>query len=119
MFCVAVRETEAWLLADRKNFSHYFKVSIDLVPYDPEKMDDPKREIVALAKKSKDSKLRKGICPPSNWTGPVGPDYNHHLMYFVDKFWDYRNAAEVAPSLARLLGKLDRTSQNRKLFIPR
>jgi len=44
-FRVAVREAEAWLLADRRTFAGFLGVSQARLPRDPEAVADPKEEV--------------------------------------------------------------------------
>ena len=60
---VAVREVEAWVLADREHFSRWLGVSEMELPADPEASRDPKEALLALAKKSKNRDIRTGLLP--------------------------------------------------------
>lgn len=52
IFRVAVREVEAWLLADRRNIADFLSVPVADVTIAPESSADPKIEIVDLARRS-------------------------------------------------------------------
>src|SRR6266849_4052476 len=58
-FRVAVRETEAWLLADRERIARFLGVAIARVPRDPEALDDPKQTVVNLASRSRRRAIRE------------------------------------------------------------
>lgn len=103
LFRVAVREIEAWLLADGQNLSRYLAVSKDLMPHTVEDLPDPKRTLVELARRSRRREIRERIAPRVGSTAKQGPDYNACLAEFVQSRWDFSAAAAVAPSLGRSL----------------
>jgi hypothetical protein len=43
---VAVREVEAWLLADRSNFAKFLNVSEKCIPPAPDRLSDPKAAVI-------------------------------------------------------------------------
>ena len=49
LFRIAVREVEAWLIADREALAGFLKIKIMHVPYKPEELVDPKRVLLELA----------------------------------------------------------------------
>ena len=103
LFRVAVHEVEAWLLADRKAFARFLGIAQDLVPTYPEKLQKPKRKLIALAKKSKKKILRNAIVPAPGVTTPIGPDYNGALAKFVRNHWTPSRAKANSPSLERAI----------------
>ncbi len=106
VFCVAVQEIEAWLLADTTNFSGFLKVSPSNIPPVPESIEDPKKLIVSLARKSGSRIIRGDLVPPEGSTAQVGPSYNECLKSFVNYNWDIATAADKSPSLLRLITHL-------------
>lgn len=107
IFRVAVREIEAWLLGDPESISNFLKVSPSLVPMNPECLDDPKRVLVSLARRSHVAKLRRMIAPKLTTTAKQGPEYNEALGLYVATNWRPRVAARHCPSLERCLRRLD------------
>lgn len=101
MLRVAVREVEAWILADRSAFATFLMISKNLVPVNADEIDDPKRLVVNLARKSKQREVRKAIVPGLKSTAKVGPDYNGSLMLFAERFWNIDEAVKNSPSLER------------------
>ena len=65
IFRVAVREVEAWLMADRNNFARYLGIAKERIPLDAESIEDPKRRLIELAKKSRKRYIRESIVPSS------------------------------------------------------
>jgi hypothetical protein len=103
---VAVREAEAWVLADRDNFASFLGIRSALVPDDVENIPDPKRQLIQLARRARRRELREDICPPVNSTRTVGPNYNSRLSAFVQQQWDPNAARARATSLARTIDRL-------------
>ncbi len=103
---VAVREAEAWVLADKENFANFLGIRSALIPDDVEAIADPKRELINLARKARRRELREDICPPANSTRTVGPNYNSRLSAFVQQNWDPNTARQRAESLARTIDRL-------------
>jgi hypothetical protein len=83
LFRIAVREVEAWLMADREAFAKFLGISIDLIPTDVDNITDPKTNLINLVKKSKKRQLRDSIVPAKNSTAKIGKDYNGPLIEFV------------------------------------
>lgn len=107
IFRVAVREVEAWLLADKENFANFLGVSSVNIPLDPEKLRDPKQELINISKKSKHRDLREDIIPRQNSTAKQGPNYNSRLIEFIEDYWDINTAARSADSLRRCIKALE------------
>lgn len=103
---VAVREAEAWVLADKQNFADFLGIRSALIPDDVEAIPDPKRELIQLARRARKREVREDICPPTHSTRTVGPNYNARLSAFVQQQWDPSAARERAKSLARTIDRL-------------
>jgi hypothetical protein len=54
LFRVAVMEVESWVLADRPNCSNFLGVATKLIPADADTIDDPKKFLVNLARRSRE-----------------------------------------------------------------
>lgn len=103
---VAVREAEAWVLADKDNFAKFLGIHPSLVPNDIENIPDPKAELIQLARRARSRYLREDICPPLNSTRKIGPNYNARLAGFVQQHWNPDIARRRAESLARTIDRL-------------
>ncbi|MBI5749338.1 MAG: DUF4276 family protein [Nitrospinae bacterium] len=101
IFRVAVREVEAWILADWKGFAMYIGISNDIIPADVESIKNPKQKLIELTKKSRNRRIRESIVPGSNSDAKQGPDYNGALITFVNEFWDIKTAMENSISLKK------------------
>ncbi len=102
---VAVREAEAWVLADTENLADFLGIRSALVPEEVELIPDPKRELIQLARRARKREIREDICPPIDSTSRVGPNYNARLDAFV-LWWDPNAARERSQSLARTIDRL-------------
>ncbi len=107
VFNVVVREIEAWLLADRANIAKFLSVSPDLIPASPERVLDPKRELVNLARRSRSRNIKETLIKVEGDIVHCGPLYNDKLVEFVINSWDFKRARTSAPSLSRLVEKLE------------
>ena len=113
-FRVAVREIEAWLLADRMRIAKFLAVDSRKVPTDVEAISDPKHAVLQLARSSRRKGIRQDMVPRPGSGREVGPAYNSRLIQFVN---DRRNgwrpgvAAQSSESLHRCLRRLGRLVQ--------
>jgi len=101
LFCVAVREVESWILADRAGFALFLGISADLIPPYPEQIVDPKRALIQLAKRCRHRQTRQDIVPGASSILPVGPGYTERLASFVYRRWSVETACRSSPSLQR------------------
>lgn len=101
LFRIAVREVEAWLLADRKGSAGYLGIAIESIPLDVESIKDPKQALIELTKKSIKRRIRESIVPGSKSGARQGPDYNGALITFVNEFWNITVAKENSVSLKK------------------
>lgn len=106
IFQIAVREVEAWLLADRENFPRFLGVSKNRFQRDPESIDNPKQYIFSMVRQSRNRRIRDGVLP-SDSTARIGPLYNPLLIEFVSNSWDVSIAKEYSNSFRRFLNKLN------------
>jgi hypothetical protein len=108
---VAVREAEAWVLADGNAFAEFIGVGASNVPVDVEALPDPKAALIGLVRRSRRKQLRDDICPPPHSTSKIGPNYNARLGGFVSDIWN--------PAVARLRSRsLDRAMNRLAVFRP-
>jgi hypothetical protein len=103
IFRIAVREVEAWLLADQKGFAGFLGISSALIPRDLEQSDDPKSLLLELSKRSRYSELRKDLVPPPKSDRKVGPNYNGRLIEYVNNQWRPTRARHSSKSLDKAI----------------
>lgn len=111
LFRVAVREVEAWLLADQAAMATFLGISVGTLPERPDELPDPKSVLIELAKKSRHSLVRESLVPRRDSTAKQGPGYNGCLAWYVNTEWNPELARRSSPSL-------DRTLQRFKSFRP-
>lgn len=102
-FRVAVREVEAWLLADAEALARFLAVARSRLPPQPESLPDPKAAMVDLARTSRRRQIREDMVPRPESGRPVGPAYASRLIEFVSDSWRVDEAAKRAQSLQRAL----------------
>ncbi|HEX9985849.1 MAG TPA: hypothetical protein VGF69_21495 [Thermoanaerobaculia bacterium] len=106
LFRVAVMEIEAWILADRHDFSAFLGVPIHRIPTMVDDIPHPKEFVVGLARLSRRKEIREDLVPQPGATAAVGRAFNARLIAYVSTAWDYRRAAEASPSLRRASERL-------------
>jgi hypothetical protein len=107
-FRVAVREVEAWLMADPESLADFLGVARSRIPANPEQLQDPKTEMVNLARHSRRRDVREDMVPRERSGRQVGPAYPSRLMEYVETRWRPDVAAKRAESLRRAIDCLKR-----------
>jgi hypothetical protein len=103
---VAVREVEAWLLADRASIARFLHVSEKWVPLDPDGLSDPKAALIDASRRSRSEMIRERIAPKRGSTATQGREYNACLAEFVQTDWSIEEAASHSASLKRTVARL-------------
>jgi len=98
---IAVRAADSWLIADRERLAEALKVSPAALPAEPDACADPKAAIIAAARKSRSSLVRKGVPPRPESGRKQGEDYAETLIAFVREAWSPAEAALRSDSLRR------------------
>jgi hypothetical protein len=110
-FRVAVREIEAWLMADAETLALFLSVARSRLAGDPEQILEPKIEMVNLARHSRRREIREDMVPRERSGRQVGPAYASRLMEYVETRWRPEVAAQGAESLSRAIDCLRRLIQ--------
>lgn len=108
---VAVREVEAWLMADREAFAKFIGVSVAKVSREVEVLADPKRELLTIAKSGK-RRIRKALRSEAKSIAVQAPEYNDTLIKFVRSDWSTERASAQAQSLARARKRIAELANN-------
>jgi hypothetical protein len=111
LFRVAVREIEAWLLADREGFARFSGIPKDKIPLDPEDLEDPKRALLNLVRHYGRRELRSDLLPSPGSRAKIGFGYNAVLSEFARSSWSVKRAIENADSLERTYRRLNELRQ--------
>ena len=106
LFRVVTMEIESWILGDRQAFSYFFSIPLNRIPQDTESIDNPKGEIVSLARRSRKKQIREDVIPQFSGTAKVGPAYNACLSAFINENWDINNALTSSESLRRAVDRI-------------
>lgn len=112
LFHVAVREVEAWLLADHTGIKKLLGGKIGKVTSEPELLSNPKASLLALAARAPRN-LREDLVGERNSMAAQGLGYNAVLSEFVKNVWRPDEASERSPSLAALRIELETLSQRK------
>jgi len=114
-FRLAVRALESWLLADADAMATFLEVNARDIPPEPDRLADPTRALVDLARRSRRPSIRLQMTPRPGDHVKVGPLYEAKLIEFGEQHWNLRRACSRSPSLQaaraalRELGKKWRT----------
>lgn len=73
VFQLAVRQVEAWLMADAAALASFLHVPERRVPLAPDAEDDPTRTLVQLARRSTRRSILRGMVPRAGFSAQVGP----------------------------------------------
>ena len=106
-FRIAVRSIEAWLLADRSRIAQFLGIRQSLVTRLPDSLDDPKKEVVDLARRSPRSDIRHDLVPRRGSGRSVGPAYSSRLVTYIRETWRPDEARDNSASLDRCLVRLE------------
>lgn len=106
LFRIAVREVEAWVLADRVGFADFAGIPQSKVSQTPETLVDPKQSLINLVRQSRNRRLATELVPLQGSSMSKGPLYNERLSQFVRERWDVAAAMQTAPSLKRTVNRL-------------
>ena len=105
---VAVREIEAWLLADHTAMRSLLGKKGKL-PVDPDAIDDPKRYLIDLAKNAKRD-VRSDLVVLKGAVATQGAGYNSRLIELIRTEWCPTRAAERSASLSRAMKRIEELS---------
>ncbi len=106
LFRVAVRETEAWIMADRTAFADFLGISEDKIQRNIEDILDPKRYLLQLAENSARD-LKNELIAQKNTVAVQGLGYNKRLTDFVSNHWCPTRASESSPSLQKAIIRIE------------
>lgn len=106
MFRVAVREVEAWLLADQEAFSEFTGVPFNKLPRNPETLNDPKRTILQLVKRYGRKSIKQDVLPAPGVNAIRGLGYNQAFCRFTHDIWSPERASASSESLMRARNRL-------------
>ncbi len=100
---IAVREVEAWLMADAVSLSRFLGVSRSKMPYPPDACPQPKAAIIQAARGSRRREVLRDIVPPEGSSAKEGRNYTARMIEFVLHNWNIAEAEQHSLSLRRAL----------------
>ena len=109
IFSIAVRSTEAWLLADHEAMRQLIGQRGKLPSY-PDTLDIPKNTLLTLAKHAP-REIRQSLIKETGAIASQGMGYNRVLTEFVKNTWNPLRASTLSPSLKRAYLRLNELSQ--------
>lgn len=112
IFRIAVREIEAWLLADRNGFAEFLGIRSQIIHPYPEQIEDPKSLLLQLAGRSRRAGLSKDLVPGKNSTALIGPLYNERLTQFIINSWNPNSASANSESLDRAIRRIEQIGRS-------
>ncbi len=111
---VVVPEIEAWLLGDRDRLAAFLGIGVTRIPPKPERLEEPKRTMVELARQSRRRQIREDMVPRPTSGRAVGPAYTSRLIEFATNAalgWRPTVAAHSCESLARCIRRMERVAR--------
>lgn len=115
IFRVAVREVEAWLLADDKGIATLMERNVK-VPRDPDTLNDPKAALLRIAS-SASRKIKQELVQKNGVISSQGIGYNARLILFIENEWNLDYAKENSPSLNKAVTRIKEYFQKRTKII--
>src|SRR5262249_14693151 len=105
-FRIAVREVEGWILADAGSVAKFLRVKRRLVPEDPDELDDPKKTLLTLARRSPNDLIKTDMVRTVGHSVTEGPGYVSRLNELVTTLWTPHIARTRSESLHRCIASL-------------
>lgn len=105
-FRIVVHEVEAWLLGDRERMGRFLGVAASRISGNPERLDNPKAEVIRLAGMSRRRDIREDMVPRPGSGAREGPAYARRLAEYAENSWRPDTASLICDSLRRCLRRL-------------
>lgn len=113
-FRIAVRQVEAWLMADAETLADELGVRTSAIPTHPEALPDAKQMMVDLARQSRRQAIRDDMTPRPGSGRSAGPAYTSRLIEYARTHWRPDVAAQRSDSLLRAITCLQRMVKGTK-----
>lgn len=113
LFRIAVREVEAWLLADTDGFSKYLKIDHSFILKEtnhPDDLIDPKSKLLSLVEHSRNRELIRDMIKKEGANLKQGPGYNAKLTEYVSDYWNIERASHRSESFNRAIKAIQKMS---------
>jgi hypothetical protein len=106
-FRIAVREVESWILADAGAVAKFLRIKRNLIPDDPDDLDDPKLTLIDLARRSPNESIKADMVQAVGSMASEGPAYVSRVNELVTNFWNPHVARGRSDSLYRCIESLN------------
>ena len=116
VFRVVTQAMEAWALGDREAAASFFSLPVSEIPTQPESVDNPKRLLVDLCRRSRKRAIRREMVPSPSSGRSQGAGYAARLIEYGEQHWRIDVARAQCPSLDRAVLRL---SEKIKAFQPK
>ena len=103
---IAVRQAEAWLMADLSGLSQFLRIRQAELPGDPDGEPNAKIRLVNAARNSRNNRVVADMVPREKSGRKTGPAYAARVIEFVARHWDIDSASQHSDSLARCVHRL-------------
>jgi hypothetical protein len=103
-FRVAVREIEAWVIADRDAWSNFISIPKANFASSPETLDDPKQHLFNVIRRKGKKRWQRDMLPIGS--ASIGPRYNEVLCEFIEHHWSSERARMNSQSLDKTIRAL-------------
>ena len=110
LFRVAVREVEAWIMADRLKFAEFMGIPLTKIDCNVDRILDPKAHLLQIARKANRA-IKRELLPKEGALASQGFGYNEVLGRFVRDDWSSTRAAKHSQSLEKAIMRLDAWSK--------
>lgn len=114
-FRIAVPQIESWLLADKQGLAQYLKISKDIIPNDPDSLQNAKDVMISIAHRSRNKEIRQDMVHVNGSSLQVGPIYTTRIRDFAFSYWDVENARKSSKSLDRCMRALEKIALSNPL----
>lgn len=124
IFNIAVDEAEAWLMADRENFSAFIGIELEKMPIAQPNKQGGIKALQEMSLPTKCSYYLTHILAPQSSKKEIreqiaatgknckGKEYNTALLPFIQKQWDISTAVTNSDSLKRMVNRIKTLSDN-------
>lgn len=105
LFRVAVREIEAWLLADHQGMQQLLERGANNLERNPDNLPNPKEYLLQCARRAPRD-VKNDLIRQAGSLASQGLGYNSRLCAFVQDIWSPDRASGRSDSLARAIHRL-------------
>ena len=103
---IAIRTTEAWLMADPTALRAHFRLGRIAIPEAPDELAETKITMLRILARARPTDTAAALVRRKGETLSPGPEYTVLLSEFATTSWRPEIAAAKSPSLARAISRL-------------